>query len=222
MKRYLENLISGGENLHLDFKFCISDSRKIARTLVAFANTDGGKLLIGVKDNGKIAGIRSEEEIYMVDTAIQLYCRPQVNYSVKQHITGGKSVLEIEVRKGEKRVFQAKDDNDAWRYYFRHGDQNLVASRVILKVWGREESKSGALLKFDKTENLLMEYLKSNQSVSLSKFRKIAGISTRRAEAILVNLILFNIIRINASGTGIIYELNPEIPVPDEKRSAIS
>lgn len=46
----------------LDFKFEISDSKKIARSLVAFANTDGGRLLIGVKDNGVISGIRSEEE----------------------------------------------------------------------------------------------------------------------------------------------------------------
>jgi predicted HTH transcriptional regulator len=214
MKRYLENLIEQGENLHLDFKFCISDSRKIARTLSAFANTDGGKLLIGVKDNGKIAGIRSEEEIYMVDTAIQLYCRPQVDYSTKQHVTDGKSVLEIEVKKGERKIYQAKDDNNVWRHYFRYGDQNLIANRVLLRVWNREERKAGALVKFDETENLLMEYLKNNKSVTLSKFRKIAGINNRRAEAILVNLILFKIIRINASGTGIIYELNPEIPGP--------
>ncbi|MCK4854687.1 MAG: ATP-binding protein, partial [Bacteroidales bacterium] len=60
----------------LDFKFEISDARKIARTLVAFSNTDGGKLLIGVKDNGKIAGIRSEEEYHMLEAAAELYCRP--------------------------------------------------------------------------------------------------------------------------------------------------
>ena len=49
--------------------------------LVAFANTDGGRLLIGVKDNGKIAGVRSEEEKYMIETAAQLYCIPEVEYT---------------------------------------------------------------------------------------------------------------------------------------------
>jgi len=52
MERYLKDLISGGEGQQLDFKYCISDSRKIARTLSAFANSGGGKLLIGVRDNG--------------------------------------------------------------------------------------------------------------------------------------------------------------------------
>jgi len=53
---HIQNLISEGEHQMLDFKFEISDSRRIARSLAAFANTDGGRLLVGVKDNGAIAG----------------------------------------------------------------------------------------------------------------------------------------------------------------------
>ena len=45
MESYLKKLIAEGENQQLDFKYCISDSRKIARTLSAFANTDGGRIL---------------------------------------------------------------------------------------------------------------------------------------------------------------------------------
>ena len=67
MNKYINNLISQGENLNLDFKFEISDAKKIARTFSAFANTKGGKLLIGVKDNGAIAGIRTDEEIFMIE-----------------------------------------------------------------------------------------------------------------------------------------------------------
>ena len=63
---YIHILIAEGEHQQQDFKFEISDARKIARTLSAFSNTDGGRLLIGVKDNGKIAGVRSDEEKYMI------------------------------------------------------------------------------------------------------------------------------------------------------------
>ena len=66
---YIHALIAEGEHQQQDFKFEISDARKIAKTLSAFANTDGGRLLIGVKDNGKIAGVRSEEEKYMIEAA---------------------------------------------------------------------------------------------------------------------------------------------------------
>ena len=77
--QYIHALIAEGEHQQQDFKFEISDARKIAKTLSAFSNTDGGRLLIGVKDNGKIAGVRSDEEQYMIEAAARLYCRPEVS-----------------------------------------------------------------------------------------------------------------------------------------------
>ena len=209
MDNYLKRLIEGGENQHLDFKFCVTDSRKIARTLSAFANSDGGKILIGVRDNGSIAGIRSDEEIYMVDTAEHLFCRPEITYTIKQHMTGGKTILEVEVKKGDRKPYQVKDENGKWLSYFRHNDQNLLANRILLQVWRKEKRKQGVLVKFSKAENTLMDYLKKNGSITISRFRKIAKISSYRAESILANLILFNVIIMKASEKGFSYELNP-------------
>ena len=59
-------MIAEGEHQQQDFKTRIDDSRKIARTLVAFANADGGRLLVGVKDNGTVSGVRVDEELHMV------------------------------------------------------------------------------------------------------------------------------------------------------------
>ena len=70
----IHSLIAEGENQQQDFKYEISSICKIARSLSAFSNTDGGRLLIGVKDNGKIAGVQSDEEMYMVEAAGALYC----------------------------------------------------------------------------------------------------------------------------------------------------
>ena len=87
---YIHALIAEGEHQQQDFKFEISDARKIAKTLSAFANTDGGKLLIGVKDNGKIAGVRSDEEQYMIEAAAELYCSPEVNYIMQTYLVEGR------------------------------------------------------------------------------------------------------------------------------------
>jgi predicted HTH transcriptional regulator len=209
MDHNLKKLIAEGENQRLDFKFCVSDSRKIARTLSAFSNSDGGRLLIGVRDNGSIAGIKSDEEIYMVDTAAHLYCRPEITYTIKQHVTGGKTIVEVEVIKGVKRPYQVKDENGRWLSYFRHNDQNLVANKVLLQVWRKEVKRSGVLVKFSKAENALLDYLQKNGSITLSKFRKIARISPYRAESIMANLIIFNVLIMNASEKGFTYELNP-------------
>lgn len=213
MDNYLKKLIEEGENQQLDFKFCISDSRKIARTLSAFANTAGGKILIGVRDNGSIAGIKSDEEYYMVETAVELFCRPKINFTIRQHTSGGKTVLEVEVIRGIQRPYKVKDEKGKWLAYFRHDDQNLVANRVLLQVWRKEEKGSGVMVKFGKVENSLMDYLSKNGSITLSKFRKIAGIPSYKAESILANLIIFKIIVMNSSEKGFSYELNPvELP----------
>ncbi len=74
---YVHELVEQGEHVNQDFKFAVSDPRKIARSISAFANHSGGHLLIGVKDNGVIAGVRTaDEEIYVVEQAAERYCRP--------------------------------------------------------------------------------------------------------------------------------------------------
>jgi predicted HTH transcriptional regulator len=222
MENYLKKLIAEGENQQLDFKFCVSDSRKIARTLTAFANSDGGRILIGVRDNGSIAGIKSDEEYYMVDTAALLFCRPDITFTVKQHVTGGKTILEVEVIKGNRRPYQAKDENGKWLSYFRHHDQNLVANKVLLQVWRKEKKRSGVMVKFGKAENSLMKYLEENGSITLSRFRKIARISSYKAESILANLIIFKVLIMNASEKGFSFELNPKEPVSlNQGRAAV-
>ncbi len=213
MDRYLKKLISEGENQLLDFKYCVSDSRKIARTLAAFANSQGGRILIGVRDNGSIAGIRTDEEIYMVYTAAHLFCRPEISFTVRQHITEGKTVLEVVVLKGNERPYQVKDEDGRWLPYFRHGDQNLVANKVLLQVWRKENKERGVMVKFSKAENFLLDYLQKNDSITISAFRKIAGISSYRAESILANLILFKVLILKASEKGFSYKLNPDEPV---------
>ena len=91
--QYIKRLISEGEHCHQDFKFEISDARKIARSISAFANTEGGRLLVGVKDNGKIAGIRSEEEIYMIEAAANMYCQPTIELQTQTYHVEGKNIL---------------------------------------------------------------------------------------------------------------------------------
>lgn len=208
MGKYLPELIQQGEGQMLDFKYCISDPRKIARTLSAFSNTDGGKLLIGVCDNGSIAGVNSDEEYYMIDTAARLFCKPEVEILINQHNVNGKNVLEVTVPKGISRPYKAKDDDGKWKAYFRQGDQNFLANNVMLQVWRRSESTRGLLIKFEVEENLLLNHLREKGSITLSGFKRLASINGRKAEKIMSDFILCGIITSEAGEKGIEYRLN--------------
>lgn len=190
MSHYIKSLIEQGEHQMLDFKFEISDSRKIARTLSAFANTQGGTLLIGVKDNGRIAGIRSEEEYYMAEAAAQLYCKPEISITAEKWNVEGKTILEVKISKGDHKPYYAKDEKDRWLAYIRINDQNILANPVWLKVWKRKAGPTGILIRYSESEQTLLSYLQENKEITLSKFMKIARLRRFEAEDVLANMIV--------------------------------
>lgn len=190
-------LISEGEHQQLDFKFEVADAGKIARSLVAFANTDGGRLLIGVKDNGALAGVRSEEEYYMVDAAAKLYCRPEVGFLVKEWTITKKNILEVVIPRSHLRPHYALQKDGTWLAYHRVGDQNFPANRILTQVWKKENEPVGVCLKFTGAEEFLLHYLDENESITISKFIRSTGIQRAKAERILVKLILLRVIRMH-------------------------
>jgi len=192
---YISKLIQQGEHQTQDFKYCISDAKKIAISLVAFANSDGGRLLVGVKDNGRIAGVRSEEEYYMVESAAKIYSKPAINFTTKQHLVDGKSILEVYIEPSTEKPHFAKDNEGKWWAYFRRNDENRLANRVMIEVWKRNNSRNGILINYSNAEKILLDFLESNQKISVSKLSRISQLSYRKAEEIIINFRTLNIIK---------------------------
>jgi len=203
MNTTLTKMIAEGEHQQQDFKYCINDSRKIARSLVAFANTEGGRLLLGVRDNGSIAGVKSDEEFYMIDAAAKLYSKPPISFQTRQWHSEGKSVLEIIVAKSNEGPFSAKDETGKWLVYIRQGDQNILAPKILLEVWKRQKSHSGVRIRFTDDEKKLLGLLENNQQLSLSQYARLLKIPRWKAEKILINLIVVKVVglEINEKGT---------------------
>lgn len=193
---HIQNLIQEGEHQMLDFKFEISDSRRIARSLAAFANTDGGRLLVGVKDNGAIAGVRSDEEIHMIEAAAEMYCQPPVRYSTEEWEINGKTVLEVIVPKDLAEKHKAPDNQGQYKIFVRVKDENLVADNVLIKVWRSNKLSRPAKITFTETEHLLLTYLTENKEITLGEFQQLAQIGRRKAEAILADFVIVGTIEL--------------------------
>lgn len=201
-KFYIQQLIEEGEHEHQDFKFSISDARKIARSVSAFANNDGGRLLIGVKDNGNIAGVRNEEDIYVVEQAAQMYCRPAQNVEFTAFKTeGGAIVIRAEIAKASHRPVQAQEPDGSWRTYYRVKDENIAAPDLMVRAWRKKESQKGALLSFSEAESALINHLEENEMVTIEEFMKIARISRHTAEEIIIKLYAVDVIDFTYTGT---------------------
>ena len=199
-EKYIRALIAQGEHQQLDFKFEITDARKIARTLSAFSNTLGGRLLVGVKDNGRISGIRSDEEFYMVESAASLYCKPEVEFNSRIHSIEGKNILEIYIPPAEQKPVYARDENNRWMAYIRVADESLVAGVVQLRLWTGERDKGrddagDHLLEFTRKEQILLSTLERAPEASLSKLRQDTGFSWKELVNLMTKLVRFDVVK---------------------------
>lgn len=214
MEHPIARLISEGEHQRLDFKFEIGDAPKIARTLSAFANTLGGRLLVGVKDNGAIAGVRSDEEIFMVESAAGLYCRPPVPFTVKEWEINRKTVLEVIIPRSPDRPHYARQKEGNWVAYHRVGDQNFEVNRILHLVWKLEKKPEGVTLRFQEPEKQFLDHLAESGSITLSKFVRLAAIPRRKAESILARFVLLNVVDMHFSENSTFFTLKPSGPHP--------
>ena len=205
--KHIFELIENGESQTVEFKFEISDANRLARNLVAFANTDGGIILIGVKDNGKIAGIQSEEELYMVQAAAKLYSRPPIKYIIKDWTIGEKTILEVIISRSQTIPHYAKTADDKWIAYIRSGDKTFPANKVLLEVWKHKKSPKPVKINYTRKEQFLLSYLEDYQSITLEEFAQMAQISVNVARKILVDFILLDIIDLKFTEKEVIYFL---------------
>ena len=188
---YIQDLILEGEHEHQDFKYQITDARKIARSIAAFANNSGGHLLIGVKDNGNIAGVRSEEEICMIETAAQMYCSPEQQVTFKVFNVNGKSVVKADIAEADEKPVQAQDDNGVWHVYYRVADENVLASRLherILQKTVGDDCPPDETISYSEREQVLLDYLRNHGGITLEGYMKLAHISEETAMQTVVAL----------------------------------
>ena len=194
MKRILD-LIKQGEGDQLDFKREISSSIRIAKSLAAFANHKGGTLLVGVNDNGTIAGVKVEEEKFMLEQAAVFFCKPEIDIEIKEWQLQGKIILEVKIPQGDDKPYAAKDETGKWWVYIRVADESLLASKVVVDVLRRQGSGEQTLIQYTSKEKALLDYLKENKKITVKEFCKLINISRWRAIRILVNLISVGVIR---------------------------
>ena len=202
MSKHIANLIVQGEHQQLDFKHSISDSKKIARSLAAFSNTDGGTLLIGVKDNGNVSGVNSDEEFYMLEGAAQMYCKPEVRFDITRWEINGKVVLEVYVKPDAKHLYKAPDKNGKWKAFFRVKDENMVAWPLQVKIWQAIRYRKAIMLSLTRQDEALIKFIKNNEEVTVDECSRAAFLPYRETEQRLISLVVLGVVTYSATLQG--------------------
>ncbi|MFN3996555.1 helix-turn-helix domain-containing protein [Algoriphagus sp.] len=138
-KEFIKGLLKENEGLKLDFKQKITSKEKIAKTLSALANTEGGFIVIGMSDKKKIIGIDPEEERYMVEAANEEHCYPQVTLIIDELKIYGEnelieehkeeiSLLLVEVKKSSGPLIFWKNKSGELKAFKRFNDRTIAIS----------------------------------------------------------------------------------------------
>lgn len=181
---YLRRVVAEGEHERQDFKYLISDAAKIARSISAFANHSGGCLLIGVKDNGTIAGVRNEEDVYVVEQAAQLYCHPSQPVEFTAFTAeDGAMVIRAEIRPHTGRSVMARHADGSWHAYFRVADENILAPDLMVKAWERKNRAEDSVVCLTAAQRRLLSSLEATgeEGASLAELMKEARMSESAA-----------------------------------------
>lgn len=128
----LLRLIRGGEDTYLELKVKLSNSDKIAKGIVALANTDGGTMIFGVTDQLRVEGVRNAES---VQEELARICREEIYPPLLPLLDcisydNGRRIVVLDIE-GKRRPYRTRDG----RFYLRFGAEKREVSREDLSVW---------------------------------------------------------------------------------------
>lgn len=199
-KMNIKKLILEGEGQSLDFKKRITSCEKIAKTMVSFANNKGGRLLVGISDDGTVSGLKSEEEDrYMLNQAANLYCKPAIELHIEEVYVDDKLILVVEIKESKIKPHYALGEDKKWWVYIRVKDKSILASKIVVDVLKRENNDQGVFLEYSSKEKALLEYLDKNERITSREFSELLNLSRRTTHKILVNLVLSGVIKVHSS-----------------------
>jgi predicted HTH transcriptional regulator len=207
--QWLRRLVGSGENEAVEFKRKAAFPVKIVREMVAFANSNGGKLLIGVDDDGKLPGLKyPEEETFVVRKALRKYCRPWLKFHLDViAVSPNRYVLMYEIPPS-KRKPHFLIQGGRRESYVRVADKCIKASREVLEI-ARHASRSVNFgFTYGEPERTLLNYLDQNETITLAKFAEISGLQHLNASEKLVLLVLTDILKITPHERGDLYSLS--------------
>ncbi|MGA0560024.1 helix-turn-helix domain-containing protein [Larkinella sp. VNQ87] len=185
MRYNLSELIAQGEGTRLEFKSTIHTAYRIARTLTALSNTSGGLLLIGVSDDGRIAGVDSElHEMQKIEKATDFLIDPAISVSYEVVEENGRPVIVVEIPESDEKPHYAIDEKGNRTIYVRAKDKSIPTNKLMLTHAGLPDSQ---LLQSTNVRNLI-QVLRKNDFITAKQYAQLVNISEYRASKLLHQL----------------------------------
>lgn len=176
-----KDMLFSGESKNIEYKITLPDkSEKYMKTIVAFSNTQGGKLIIGVDDKThEVVGVENEVLFQLMDgiaNAISDSCMPQIVPDIEPQTIDGKTIIIVSVEPGKNRPYYLKTKGKENGTYIRVAGTSRQAFPERIK----ELEMEGARISWD--ELTCVGYPVSEKATEklcrdIESFRKKSGMA---------------------------------------------
>ena len=209
----LRRLVARGEGLHLEFKRKAKHPDKLAREVVAFANTEGGIMLIGVDDDRQIYGLKfPDEEKFALNSYLQQHVFPAIAldwFQVK--VNRSRQVLGLRVGPSEARPHFIMDPKYERKYaYVRVRDMSVQASREWVQLMRMAHRSQAVRLRVGEPEKMLLQHLEEKPRITFPETQRLLQLNKRRTSSMLIRLVDAGLLRIQPSEKGDYFSLREE------------
>lgn len=200
--RALKDLVRRGEGQQIEFKLKVNHPDKIVREIVAFANSDGGLLFVGVNDDKTIPGLKyADEDLYLLERAIQKFCFPAIAYTLERiQLYDEREVLVFRIPPSPGRphyVVLDPQKPDEKKAYVRVADKSVQASKEVREVLKGSRGERGVRFTYGDKERVLMQHLSKHPTITVDLFANLANVPRKIASRTLVLLVLANVLQIH-------------------------
>lgn len=197
------SLLEQGEGQSVEFEKMVPSPEDLARDMVAFANSDGGKIILGLDDKNKhLTGIEIDSDFKdKIKTISEKRCAPRISVNIHIMERGGKRISIIDVPEGDEKPYKSDDI-----CYIRDGGESRPAKedeeRQITNPW------SGKGL--NKRQIRALQMISEHGSISNREYREAFNVSHKTAHIELTMLVDKRLLKSEGSGRSTCYILPPQ------------
>jgi hypothetical protein len=206
--QHLKSLVAQGEGFHLEFKRKAAHPDKIVREMIAFANSKGGILLVGIGDEGTIPGLKyPEDDSHEIKKALRQCTPPLPVRETFIAIGNNRSVLQYEIHESKRKPHFYALSEIQRESFVRVDDKSIKASREVREISKRSQYKKDIRFHYGDHERMLLQYLDEHKTITLKQFTELSGLKRFMASKKLILLVLANVLRISPNEKGDLYSV---------------